>query len=260
MIRYSHDVKEQGHRSENGKDPWKGERRMVMQAVLWKRERRSGKGASWLRLLAVLRMAVSLLALPAWADSDLSAAADRALGIKETDYESKGKVEVNFNQYVRYKNVKIKVKDSAGKKVSASITEKDGDELDFRVRNCRMGETYTFTISGVSKRAEKKYQTLKGKIYIPVVNGNVPVKAIEYDEKDREVDFSFAKAVQWKSVRVEITDGKKKYSVKITDKDMKDLEVRVKKLKKDKVYRFTISGIRKKGDTEFTKISGSFAA
>ena len=112
----------------------------------------------------------------------------------------------------------------------------------------------------VSRCSEEIYQTIKGKVYITVVNGKVPVKTIGYDEKDREVEFSFAKAVQWKASKVEITDGKKKYSVKITEKNRKELEVKVKKLKKGKVYQFTITGIRKKGDTKYTKISGSFVA
>ena len=200
-----------------------------MKTLLRKSVRMSGKG-SRLRLLAVLCMAVSLLALPAWADSACSVPY-MELGIIGVEYESKGNVEVNFNQNVRYKNVKVKVKDSAGK-----------------------------TVPAVSRCSEEIYQTIKGKVYITVVNGKVPVKTIGYDEKDREVEFSFAKAVQWKASKVEITDGKKKYSVKITEKNRKELEVKVKKLKKGKVYQFTITGIRKKGDTKYTKISGSFVA
>ncbi len=229
-----------------------------MKTLLRKSVRMSGKG-SRLRLLAVLCMAVSLLALPAWADSACSVPY-MELGIIGVEYESKGNVEVNFNQNVRYKNVKVKVKDSAGKTVPAVITGKARDDLDFRIKKYKMGETYTFKISGVSRCSEEIYQTIKGKVYITVVNGKVPVKTIGYDEKDREVEFSFAKAVQWKASKVEITDGKKKYSVKITEKNRKELEVKVKKLKKGKVYQFTITGIRKKGDTKYTKISGSFVA
>ena len=223
-----------------------------MKTFLQKAVRLNGKG---FRLLAFLCMSVSLMILPAWV-----ASASVPLGIKKIECESKGNVEVNFNQNVLYKNVKVKVKDSAGKTVPAVITGKDRDDLDFRIKKYRMGETYTFKISGVSRWPEEVYQTIKGKVYITVVNGNVPVKSIEYDEKDREVEFSFAKAVQWKASKVEITDGKKKYSVKITEKNRKELEVKVKKLKKGKVYQFTITGIRKKGDTKYTKISGSFVA
>ena len=45
--------------------------------------------------------------------------------IEEVDYEGNGRVDVDFYGKVKYKNVKVTVKDTAGKKYTAKVTAKD---------------------------------------------------------------------------------------------------------------------------------------
>ena len=183
-----------------------------------------------------------------------------APAIRGVEYEGKGKVEVNFAGKVQYKKAKVTVTDSKGKKYKAVILGKDNDELEFKVKGYKAGKTYRFTISGIRNRGEKKYGKAKGKVWIPKTSGKVPVKEIEYDKKDREVSFDFQGKVEWKNLTVQILSGNKNYVVRISEYDDDDLEVLVKSLKKGKVYQYRISGIRRKGDTSFTTISGSFTA
>lgn len=138
--------------------------------------------------------------------------------------------------------------------------KKDNDEISFRLKKYAMGETYTFTLSGVSRRSEKKFRSLKGKIWIPVFKGSVPVRDVDYDAVDRELSFEFDTAVQWQTPTVTITAGGQTYSERIIDLDSRDLEVKVKNLKKGKKYKYRITGIHRRGDTQYTTISGSFKA
>lgn len=88
--------------------------------------------------------------------------------VKESvKYLGSGKVEVEFRSDVDYKNVKVSVKDSSGKKYSAKIYNKDDDELKFKVSNFKKGKKYNFVISGVRKERSVKYGSVKGSFSIP---------------------------------------------------------------------------------------------
>lgn len=83
------------------------------------------------------------------------------------EYKGKGKVEVEFIGKVYYKKPYVTVKDTSGKKYSASIVDRDSDDLDFRIKNYKEGKTYKFTIKGVKKRGTSKYGSLSGTVKIP---------------------------------------------------------------------------------------------
>ena len=243
-------------------------RPMIRQAAGGKessmRENRNGTGnvsyrSIWRCLLAAAGMIVCLLGLSISSGAAETAAGTK-LAIKSIEEENRGLVEVHFNQKVHYRNVKVTVKDSSGKKASAVIREKDNDEVEFRIGCCKMGETYSVTISGVSRRGEEVYRSVKGKIWIPIYKGAVPVRDVDYDATDKEVEFTFSKTVQWKSPKVVITDGRKTWQVRIKEKNRTSLEVWVKSLKKGKKYQYKISGIRKKGTSKYTTITGTFMA
>ncbi len=180
--------------------------------------------------------------------------------IDETDYEGKGKIEVNFSGKVNYKNVRVCAWDAKGKKIRTTVTDKNPDEIEWTLSKYEMGKTYTFTISGVKAKKEKKYSSVSGKIRIPVNKGKIPVYDIDYDAEDKEADFEFPYPVEWKNVKVKIVAGNKNYVTKICEKGRQKLEVKVRKMKKGKVYRYRISGIRKKGTSSYVTISGSFVA
>ena len=183
-----------------------------------------------------------------------------AVHIEEIEYDGKGKFEIDFTSDVKYKKFKLTVKDSKKKAQKVRIIEKDEDELDFRIVNNKPGETYSYKITGIRKKGDKKNTTLTGKVRIPKSIGSVKVKEIEYDSDDGEVEFEFKQDVKWKSVKVTITKGGKNYVRYIEDKDDDGIEVKVKKLQKGAVYNYTIKGIKKKNGGSFSTISGSFRA
>jgi len=183
---------------------------------------------------------------------------DAAASIKKTEYEGKGKVEVSFKTDVKYKNLKVEVKNKSGKKVKAKILDKDSDDLEFKITNYKPGKKYTFKLKGICKKGEKKYGTVSGSIKIPSSKGAVKVKDIEYDADDREVNFEFTGRVQWKSPKVTIKKGSTNYVKRIVEKDNDEIEVVVKKLKRGVTYKYKITGVRKKGSKKYGTVSGTF--
>ena len=180
--------------------------------------------------------------------------------VRKAEYEGKGRVEVDFNSKVRYKNVKVTVKDNKGAGYSTKINEKDDDDLTFTINNFKTGSTYTYTISGVRKNGEKNYGSVTGKVSIPVPAATPRVKKADYDREDREVEFEFTGRVQWKGAKVTITDGSRNYVTRILEKDSDSIEVKVSKLTVGKKYTYKISGVRVKDASSYKTISGTFIA
>ena len=180
--------------------------------------------------------------------------------VKKAEYEGKGRVEVDFNSKVKYKNVKVTVKDNKGATYSTTINEKDNDDLTFTIKNFKTGRTYTYTISGVKKNNESSYGKVTGKVTIPTPTTTPKVKEVDYDKGDREVEFEFTTRVQWKGTKVTITDGSKNYVTRIKEKDSDSIEVKVSKLTIGKKYTYKISGVRVNGANSYKTISGTFIA
>ncbi|MBP3875301.1 MAG: hypothetical protein J6E41_06375 [Lachnospiraceae bacterium] len=180
--------------------------------------------------------------------------------VKKAEYEGKGRVEVDFNSKVKYKNVKVTVKDNKGATYSTTINEKDDDDLTFTIKNFKTGRTYTYTISGVKKNNESSYGKVTGKVTIQTPTTTPKVKEVDYDKGDREVEFEFTTRVQWKGTKVTITDGSKNYVTRIKEKDSDSIEVKVSKLTIGKKYTYKISGVRIKGANSYKTISGTFIA
>lgn len=180
--------------------------------------------------------------------------------VKKAEYEGKGRVEVDFNSKVKYKNVKVTVKDNKGATYSTTINEKDDDDLTFTIKNFKTGRTYTYTISGIKKNNESSYGKVTGKVTIPTPTTTPKVKEVDYDKGDREVEFEFTTRVQWKGTKVTITDGSKNYVTRIKEKDSDSIEVKVSKLTIGKKYTYKISGVRIKGANSYKTISGTFIA
>ena len=186
-------------------------------------------------LIAMMLFTVTVLAAPS---------------VKKTDYEGKGKFEVVFSGRVQYKNVKVTVKDAAGKKQSVKIVDKDRDDIEFRIANYKPGKSYTYHIKGIRSYGEKNYSTISGKVSIPKAPGGIPLKEVEYDARDRKVSIEFDTVVQWKNPKMTISDGVKNYVIRIDEYDRDEIEVVVSKLKSGVRYSWKISGIRKKGASE----------
>ena len=171
-------------------------------------------------------------------------------------YEGRGRVEVDFNTDVQYKNVSVTVRDPAGKKLSARITDKDDDDLDFSVTGLQANTKYSFVISGVRKEHSGAYGTVKGTFRTP--KHELGVRKAEYDKGDKELELKFYGSVQYKNPKVVIRDAAgKTYSCRITDLDNHEMEIFVKGLRSGK-YTVKISGIRLKGSRNYTSISATF--
>ncbi|MBR2188709.1 MAG: hypothetical protein IJ860_04790 [Eubacterium sp.] len=183
-----------------------------------------------------------------------------APGIEEASYERKGIVEVDFLTRVQYNHVKVTVKDSSGKAYKAVIVDKDSDDIDFQVKNYKEGKKYTYKITGIRARGEKKYGSVSGTFRIPKKTAKPQPKEIEYDRKDREVSFEFPYRVKFSNPVVTIKDGSKTVSKKITDIERDEIEVSVKKLTPGKTYSYTIQGIRHLDGKSYRTISGKFQA
>ena len=200
------------------------------------------------RLISLVLAAVMMVAVavPALA---------KAPTVKKVEYEGGKKVEVSFRGRVSYKDPTITVKDSDGKKLSARITDRDKDDLDFSVTGLEAGGKYTFTLTGVRAGSSGSYGKVTGTF---VVLSEVAIQKVKYDAKDHELEIDFNGKVKYKNVKVVVKDSSgKKYSARITEKGSDDLEVKVTGLKKGKTYKVTVSGVALKGGS-YAKVSRSF--
>lgn len=87
--------------------------------------------------------------------------------IEDIDYNSKGRVEVEFYGKVQYRNLKVSVKDTSGKKYSVKSVYRDNDEVEFTIKNFKKGKTYNVTVSGVKKRGTGSYGKVSRKFEVP---------------------------------------------------------------------------------------------
>ena len=201
------------------------------------------------RLISVLLAVLAVFTMTATA----FAATPR---LEEVDYEGRGIVEVDFRRNVQYKNLKVTVTDAAGVTVTARVLEKDNDDLSFRVPQAKPGK-YTFAISGVRSGRSGEYETVTGEFRIP--SRDPLIREIEYDREDRELELEFAKRVQYKNLKVTITDETgKTYRCRIEDRDCKELELKVRGLKRGQKYTVTLSGIRARGETAYSTVVSVF--
>ena len=202
------------------------------------------------RLVSVLLLLVLAFTLP------LTAFAAAPV-IEDAEYEGSGCVEVEFTSKVQYQKLKVKVKGSDGVWLAAEVKEKDSDDLTFVIPDVRPGEQYTYKISGVRTGKSGSYKSVSGTIRVP--DWDPLIKELEYDKKDRELEIAFVKRVQYKNLKVTVTDADgNEYSCAIDEKNSRELELIVKGLQAGETYTVTISGIRPSSTGSCTTVLGSF--
>ncbi len=87
------------------------------------------------------------------------------------------------------------------------------------------------------------------------------VESVDYDAEDREVNIEFYGRVKWKKAKVRIYDSNgKNYAKYIIEKDNDDIDVKVKRLKLGKKYKYKVTGIKKRGSGKYVTVKGSFYA
>ena len=104
--------------------------------------------------------------------------------IKRTEYEGSGYVEVDFKMDVQYKSAKVTVKDSDGKSYTAKISDKDEDDMTFKVSGIKDGKTYKYTISGVRSGGSGSYDKVSGSFKVPSAK-KLSIKSLSYDRGDK---------------------------------------------------------------------------
>lgn len=134
------------------------------------------------------------------------------------EYKGKGKIEVEFRSNVYYKKSSVTVKDTSGKKYSAYITDRDKDDLDFKIRNYKEGKTYKFTIKGVKKRGSSRYGKVTGTVKIPAAASAISSIAAYNNGVSDAVrvygaDASTAKLLK---SRIDTDDGVRVYEIEFT--------------------------------------------
>ncbi|MGX8714287.1 MAG: PepSY domain-containing protein [Lachnospiraceae bacterium] len=134
--------------------------------------------------------------------------------IRKTTYEGKGIVEVDFTRRVRYKDVKVTVKDNDGKAYKTVIVEKDKDDLEFKILKYQKGKTYKFTITGIKVRGSQTYGKVTGtvKIPAPVTNPISGSKAISIAVNHAAKHFNLSNIIE-KEVEKDLYKGTPSWEV-----------------------------------------------
>ena len=200
-------------------------------------------------LLVVLLLTVS--AVPALA---------AAPKVKKVEYDGNGVVDVDFTtKNVRYKNAKVVVRDSAGKKLTTKIIEKSLDEISFKVTGLKIGKKYTFTISGVRTGKSGSYGTVKGSFRTP--SGKPKIASVSFDPDRDDLEIDFTAGVEYKNLKITVRDEDgNKLPVYNIEKDPDDLDMDVEGMVAGDTYTVTISGVRVKGVGSYTTVSKTFVA
>ena len=182
----------------------------------------------------------------------------KAPKVESVEFETGKKVDVDFTGKVQYKNVKVTVKDKSGKTYKTVDMDKGKDSITVRVPSIKAGKDYKVTVSGVRKKGTGAYGKVTASFRVAGKN-EVLVEDIEYDKKDKELSFDFQGFVKWKNAKVKIKDpAGKNIVVKIDEKDREGITVKVKKLTAGKKYKYTITGVARKGSSVFNKLIGTF--
>ena len=85
------------------------------------------------------------------------------VAVKEIDYDSEDKtVEIDFKDKVKWDAPTVSIMDSQGTEYSINILEKDNDSIEVSVNALTIGETYSYTVTGVNSLGQSGSRTLTG--------------------------------------------------------------------------------------------------
>lgn len=183
-----------------------------------------------------------------------------ALKVKKAAYDAGDReLELDFNQKVSYKNLKVKVIDASGKACAVRAIDRDDDGLSFKISNVAPGKTYTYTLTGIRAGKSGAYGSLSGQFTTPAAK-TVSIQSVEYDQEDRTLDVEFSARVKYKNLKLKVKDASgKTYAAKVLEKDGDSLEARVSGLKRGKTYTLTVSGVSADG-AAYKTLTRRFAA
>lgn len=206
--------------------------------------------------IAMILLAAVVLTVPALAFSAVTAPAAQF----RTEYEGRGRVEIDFRGDVMYQNLAVTATDAAGAAQTVTILEVDDDDLTFMIENIQPSAVYTFTVSGVKLPGDADYGSLTGQITTPAA-GETSIQKIDFDDDDGELEIEFAGRVDYSNETVTVTaaDGTA-LEVRVTDRDDDSIELRVKGLVRGNDYTVTVSGVGEAGSGVFGTVQRTFTA
>ena len=148
---------------------------------------------------------------------------------EKVKYEGNGKVEVEYVGHVNYKNSKITVKDTSGKKYNVTVLERDDDETIFKIKNYKAGKTYKFTISGVKQSGTSGYGKVTGSVKIPKASSSITRAKAKTIAKNKAQDkWNVSLNKDYMEVESDHYDGKSVWEVNI-DKGNYEYEFEIQK-------------------------------
>ena len=90
-----------------------------------------------------------------------AARASSGVSVKKLEYDREDReIEIDFSTRVQYKNLKVTVMDSVGKKMTVKRVDRDDDDLSIRVSGIKPGQRYTIQLSGVSVKGRNSHKTV----------------------------------------------------------------------------------------------------
>ncbi len=82
------------------------------------------------------------------------------------------------------------------------------------------------------------------------------VKKAKVEQKG-VVEVDFRTKVQYRNLKITVKDDQgKAYSTRILERDDDELEFRINNYKEGRTYTYTVSGIKKRGETSYSSVSG----
>ena len=139
-----------------------------------------------------LTLIVALSVMFAW-QSPVNAKAPK---VESVEYKGNGRVEMEFYGKVKYKNTKVTVRDTSGKKYGVKKIYRDNDEIKFTIKNYKKGKTYKFTVSGIKKKGTKGYGKRTRTVKIPKATTGANIsreKALQIAKKHAASSFKTTK-------------------------------------------------------------------
>lgn len=103
--------------------------------------------------------------------------------IDYVDYED-GSIYIYFEDYVRWKNPTVSVRDEDGNSYSAMVDETESDSCIVEVSGLEDGKTYSFVLGGITRKGDSTATTVKGYFDTPEIADEL--KSSEADEDEAE--------------------------------------------------------------------------
>lgn len=199
----------------------------------------------------VVLLALMLMTVSAMAETSI---------VEKIHYEGRGFIEVEFVRDVRYQDSTVTLKGQDGVEYPATIVEQDEDDLTFYIKDLPGGVTYDVTLSGILDRRSGEAVTATAQIALPE-EGVPAIQTVEYDWKDEELDIDFFERVDYRELKVELTDQSGAvYDVRVLESDSDSLEVRAEGLDYGATYTITVSGVSLYGEDDYRSVSMEFEA